>query len=149
MSKIYVDADACPVKAEVMRVAHRHKIDVIFVANSHMRLPEQWKAKLKIVENQLDAADNWIVEQLQTDDIVVTTDIPLADRAIKVHARALNSQGLIYSTENIGDVLATRNLMSSLRESGEVMGGPTPFQKKDRSRFLEVLEQIVQDVKRR
>jgi len=144
---IYVDADACPVKQEVMRVAKRHKLEVTFIANAWMRLPEDWGAKLVVVENQVDAADDWIAERASKDDIVVTTDIPLADRAIKAGARVLNPQGVVYSTENIGDILATRDLLSSLREAGETLGGPAPFQKKHRSRFLQALEQLIQDIK--
>jgi len=130
-----------------MRVAKRHKLEVTFIANAWMRLPEEWGAQLVVVENQVDAVDDWIVERVSKDDVVVTTDIPLADRAIKAGARVLNPQGVIYSTENIGDILATRDLLSSLRESGEVLGGPAPFQKKDRSRFLEALEQLIRDIK--
>jgi uncharacterized protein YaiI (UPF0178 family) len=145
---IYVDSDACPVKSEVMRVATRHQLEVVFVANSWMRLPEDWNAKLMIVENQLDAADDWIVEQLKINDVVITADIPLVDRAIKAGARVINPHGKVYSADNIGSILATRDLLTSLRNAGEITGGPAPFKKEDRSYFLQELEKILQEIKR-
>ena len=144
---IYVDADACPVKAEVMRVAKRHGLKVIFVANARMRLSEEWDATLVVVDNQLDAADNWIVEHVLKDDIVVTGDIPLADRAIKSEAKVIQSNGDILAHENIGHILGMRNLMHELRDAGEFTGGPAPFRKEDRSEFLQALEQIIQKLK--
>lgn len=145
---IYVDADACPVKAEVMRVAQRYGMEVTFVANSWMRLPEDWNAKLEVVEGSFDAADDWIAERLQKDDIVVTSDVPLAYRSIKAGARVIGPQGRLYTEENIGDILATRDLLHELRGAGEMTGGPPPFQKKDRSNFLQGLDQIIQEIKR-
>jgi len=145
---IYVDSDACPVKQEVCRVAKRCRINVIFVSNSPMRIPDQEGVKLVVVDGQLDAADDFIAEHVTNDDIVVTADIPLASRCVKSGAQVIGPTGRIYSTANIGEALATRNLLSELREAGSVTGGPPPFQKRDRSRFLQSLDQIVQSIKR-
>jgi uncharacterized protein len=146
--EIYVDADACPVKQEVCRVANRHGLKVTFVSNSPMRVPVQEGTSLVVVEGQFDAADDWIVSRLLNDDIVVTTDIPLADRCIKRGARAIAPNGRIFSEDNIGTSLATRNLLSELRGAGAITGGPPPFQKEDRSRFLHGLDQIIQNIRR-
>ncbi len=145
---IYVDSDACPVKSEVVRVAKRYGLPVTFVSNSWMRLPEEWDVKLVVVEGQFDAADDWIVEHVAKNDVVVTADIPLAHRSIKAGARVIGPQGRLYSEENIGNILATRDLLHVLRGSGDNLGGPAPFQKEDRSRFLQGLDQIIQDIKR-
>ena len=147
MTAIYVDSDACPVKPEVVRVAKRYGLAVTFVSNSWMRLPEDWGAKLQVVDGQFDAADNWIVEQVVKNDIVVTADIPLAHRCIQAGARVIGPQGRLYTDENIGNILATRDLMHVLRGSGDNLGGPAPFQKEDRSRFLQGLDQVIQDIK--
>ena len=146
---IYVDSDACPVKPEVMRVAKRCSIEVIFVSNSWMRLPEDWKARLEVVEGTFDAADDWIVEHVAKDDIVVTGDIPLAHRSIQAGARVIAPDGRLFTEENIGNLLATRDLLHVLRGAGEVTGGPAPFQKEDRSRFLQGLDQIIQDIRKK
>ena len=148
MLDIYVDADACPVKQEVCRVAKRYRMNVTFVSNARMRLPYQEGVKLVVVEGQLDAADDFIVENVTKDDIVVTADIPLAFRCIKSGAQVIGPNGRLFSIDNIGDALATRNLLSELREAGSITGGPPPFQKRDRSRFLQSLDQIVQSIKR-
>ncbi len=145
---IYVDSDACPVKQEVYRVAKRYRMNVTFVSNSRMRIPGQEGVKLVVVDGQLDAADDFIVENITKDDIVVTADIPLAFRCIKSGARVIGPTGRLFSIDNIGDALATRNLLSELREAGSITGGPPPFQKRDRSRFLQSLDQIVQSIKR-
>ena len=148
MTVIYVDADACPVKQEVMRVAKRYRIEVTFVSNTRMNLSEEWDAKMVVVEGQFDAADNWIVEHIAKDDVVVTADIPLAHRCILAGARVIGPQGRRITDVNIGDILATRDLLHVLRGAGENLGGPAPFQKKDRSLFLHGLDQIVQDIQR-
>ena len=148
MTAIYVDSDACPVKPEVIRVAKRYGLAVTFVSNSWMRLPEEWDAKLIVVEGQFDAADDWIVERVVKNDIVVTGDIPLAHRCIKAGARVIRPQGSLFTEENIGNILATRDLLHVLRGAGEVSGGPAPFQKEDRSHFLQGLDQIIQDIKK-
>ena len=147
MTAIYVDSDACPVKPEVVRVAKRYGLEVIFVSNSWMRLPEEWGAKLVVVEGQFDAADDWIVEHVVKNDVVVTGDIPLAHRSIKAGARVIGPQGRLFTEENIGNTLATRDLLHVLRGAGEITGGPAPFGKEDRSRFLQGLDQIIQDIK--
>jgi len=148
VTEIYVDSDACPVKPEVVRVAKRYGLGVTFVSNSWMRLPEEWGAKLVVVEGQFDAADDWIVEHVVKDDVVVTGDIPLVHRCMKAGARVIGPQGRLYTDENIGNVLATRDLLHVLRGAGEITGGPAPFQNEDRSRFLQGLDQILQDIKR-
>ncbi|MDP3980394.1 MAG: YaiI/YqxD family protein [Chlamydiota bacterium] len=146
MSIIYVDSDACPVKTEVVRVAKRHGFEVIFVANAWMRLPEEWGAKQVVVKDRFDAADDWIVEHIVKNDVVVTADIPLASRSIKEGARVIDPQGRILSDRNIGSILATRDLMHELRGMDKISGGPAPFLNKDRSRFLQELEQLIQDI---
>ncbi len=148
MTTVYVDADACPVKPEVMRVAARHGLEVVFVSNMWMRLPAEWEARQVVVENQLDAADDWIAGHVVRNDIVVTADVPLAERTIKGGARVIDPQGRVISEVNIAGIVATRDLMHDLRESGEVSGGPAPFRKEDRSRFLQELELVIQAVKR-
>lgn len=149
MLDIFVDADACPVKDAVYRVAERCKLTVTLVSNCRMRTPLHSWLKLVVVENDFDAADNWIVEHVETDDIVITADIPLADRCIKKGALVVGSTGREFTEENIGGAVAARNLMAELRESGTITGGPAPFQKKDRSRFLQVLDQMIQRVRNR
>ncbi len=149
MLEIYVDADACPVKEEAARVAKRYGLNVTYVSNSGMRIPEQEGSRLVIVEGQCDAADNWIAERAVLNDIVLTADIPLAYRAVKAGARVLDFTGRVLSEANIGQVLATRDLMRELRDAGSLTGGgPPPFQKQDRSRFLHSLDQVIQHIKR-
>lgn len=142
---IYVDADACPVKAETVKVAMRHGLPVIFVANSWMQTPRGSRTRLKVVSEGFDAADDWIVEQIEHNDIVVTADIPLASRCLKKGARVLGPSGKPFTDDNIGNALATRELMADLRAYG-VGGGPPPFDKRDRSRFLQSLELAVREV---
>lgn len=146
-SRIYVDADACPVKAETAKVATRHGLPVIFVANSWMQAPRGARSRVQVVSGGFDAADDWIVEQVRRDDIVVTADIPLASRCLELGARVLGPSGKPFTEDNIGNALATRELMTELRAYG-VGGGPPPFDRRDRSRFLEALELAVRDVTR-
>lgn len=149
MLHIYIDADACPVKQEVYRVASRYHLDVTLVANSWMRIPdEQWIA-LEVVKDAFDAADDWIVQHLQPDDIVVTADIPLADRCLKEGAYVLGPTGKPFTEDNIGETVATRDLLSELRGAGRITGGPAPLQKRDRSRFLQKLDEVIQSVRRK
>jgi hypothetical protein len=145
---IFVDADACPVKEEVYRVARRCRLEVTVVANSWMRVPDEQGITLEVVTGGFDAADDWIVEHVQADDIVVTADIPLASRCLKAGARVLGSTGRPFTEDNIGDALATRELLSELRDAGQVTGGPPPLEKRDRSRFLQELDQVIQAVRR-
>ncbi len=148
MVEIYVDADACPVKQEVCRVAERYQLKVAFVANSWMQVPKQNGTSMVVVEDQFDAADDWIVERADPGDIVITTDIPLASRCIEKGALVLSPKGKAFTEDSIGDALATRELMSGLRQSGAVTGGPPPFQKQDRSLFLQRLDQMVHAARR-
>lgn len=148
MLHIYVDADACPVKPEVYRVASRYNLDVTLVANSWMRIPHQRGLLLKVVGRGPDEADDWIVEQVQACDIVVTADIPLASRCLKKGARVIGSTGKPFTENNIGDALATRDLLAELRDIGELTGGPPPQNKRDRSRFLHQLDEVVQLIRR-
>lgn len=146
---IFIDADACPVKKEVYRVASRYRLNVTLVANSWMRVPnERWIA-IEVVEDRFDAADDWIVEHIQPHDIVVTADIPLASRCLKAGARAIGPTGKPFTKDNIGDVVATRDLLSGLRDTGEITGGPPPLKKRDRSRFLQKLDDVIQSIRNR
>ncbi|MFC1453122.1 YaiI/YqxD family protein [Verrucomicrobiota bacterium] len=149
MVHIFVDADACPVKREVYRVARRCRVDVTLVANSWMRVPAEEWLTLEVVGDALDAADDWIVEHVQEDDIVVTADIPLASRCLAASARVISPTGKPFTEYNIGDAVATRDLLSELRGAGEVTGGPPPLEKSDRSLFLQQLDQAVQSIRRR
>jgi uncharacterized protein len=144
---IFVDADACPVKQEVYRVATRYGLDVTLVANAPMRVPD-WVA-LEIVGGRSDAADDWIVEHVKPDDIVVTADILLADRCIKRGAQVIGPSGKPFSEEGIGQAVATRNLLAELRGAGEIMGGPAPLKPRDRSQFLQQLDNIIQAGRRK
>jgi uncharacterized protein YaiI (UPF0178 family) len=146
---IFVDADACPVKQEVYRVSKRYGLGVTLVAGSWMRIPEAAGVTLKVVDQGMDAADDWIVKHVEADDIVITSDIPLASRCVAKGASVLGSTGKPFTDDNIGPALATRNLLSELRELGEIAGGPPPFGKRDRSRFLEALDKTINDIRRK
>lgn len=145
--RIFVDADACPVKAETVKVAVRHGLHVTFVANSWMQLPRGQRVHMQVVSGAFDAADDWIIEQLAAGDIVVTADIPLASLALKKGARVLGPGGKPFTDDNIGNALATRELMADLRAYG-VGGGPPPFAQRDRARYLQALELVVREVLR-
>ena len=146
---IYVDADACPVKEEVYRVAERCRCKVFVVTNQGMRVPRGDSVELVLVGDAFDAADDWIAERVTGSDIVITEDIPLASRCLEKKALVLAPRGRRFSEDSIGDALATRELMSQLRDLGEVSGGPRPFEKRDRSLFLQRLDQAIQEVQRR
>jgi len=143
MTEIYVDADACPVKEEVYRVARRYELSVVLVSNAWLRAPNEEWLELVVVGAELDAADAWIVEHVTGDDIVVTADIRLAALCLEKGAGVLGPRGRPFTEDSIGGALATRELMSQLREMGEVSGGPPPFEKRDRSQFLQALDQMV------
>jgi uncharacterized protein YaiI (UPF0178 family) len=143
---IFVDADACPVKDEIYRVAQRYGLKVTLVANSWMRAPQNKFIHLEVVPDGFDAADDWIAEQTGQDDIVITADIPLAGRCLKKGARVLGPSGKPFTEDNIGSALATRELLSELRDMGEIGGGPPPFSKRDRSLFLQKLDQMINAV---
>jgi hypothetical protein len=147
--EIYIDADACPVKDEALRVASRHNVKVHMVSNSWMRLDKSPQINRVVVPEGPDVADDWIADHIKADDIAITSDIPLASRCIKQGARVLAPTGKIFTTDSIGMALAVRDLMTQLRETGEVTGGPSGFTKKDRSRFLSSLEETIQKSKRR
>jgi uncharacterized protein len=147
--KIYVDADASPVKNEVIRVAKRYGLKVNLVSNSRMRAPQEDWLEVVIVEGQFNAADDWIVEHAGEDDIVITGDIPLASRCLEKNALVLGPAGRVFTEESIGEALASRELLSHLRDLGTITGGPAPFEKRDRSRFLQRLDETVQAIRGR
>ena len=142
MPAIYVDADGCPVKDEVYRVAERYGLGVKLVANSWMRTPGHAWVELVLVDDGFDAADDWIAEHAAECDVVVTTDIPLASRCLKNGASVLGPKGRAFTEESIGNALAGREASSFLREMGVMTGGPAPFTKRDRSRFLQELDKL-------
>ncbi len=144
MITLFVDADACPVKDEVYRVARRYRLPVRVVANSRMRVPVDPLFQMVVVTGHFDAADDWIVEHIQAGDIAVTADIPLAARCLAKGARVLDAKGRVFTEESIGDVLANRELMAYLRDMGGIAGGPAPYEQRDRSRFLQYLDDLIQ-----
>ena len=146
---IYIDADACPVKEEIYRVARRYGIKVLVVANAPIRVPGDDLIELVVVRGGFDAADDRIVECVAAGDIVVTSDIPLADRCIRSGARVLTPKGIEFTEDAIGEALATRALLDMLRQSGEIGGGPAPFARADRSRFLGKLDELIHAVRRK
>lgn len=148
MLHIYVDADACPVKPEVYRVAGRYRLDVTLVANQWMRIPNDPRLSLQVVTDGFDGADDWIVEHVKPDDIVVTADIPLAGRCLKKGAQIIGPTGKPFTENNIGDSVAIRDLLSDLRSAGEITGGPPPLTKRDKSRFLQELDRVIQSIRR-
>ena len=149
MLHIFVDADACPVKDEVYRVAARYGLSVTLVAGSWMRTPENPKVELRVVGGGIDIADDWIVEHAGVGDIVVTADIPLAARCLALGATVIGYAGPPFTADNIGAALATRGLLSELRDLGEITGGPPPFAKRDRSAFLQRLDESIHAIRRR
>lgn len=148
MTEIFVDADACPVKDEALKVAQRHGLAIHYVSNSWMRLPEGELVRRVVVADGLDAADNWIAERITAADIAVTADIPLAARCLKSGAAVLGPAGKPFTHEGIGMALAMRELSQHLRETGESRGFNASFAPRDRSRFLEALENAVQAKRR-
>lgn len=145
---IYVDADACPVKAEIYKVAERHAVPVLVVSNSFINIPRHPLFERMIVGEGLDVADDWIAERVGQGSIVITADIPLADRCIKAGALAIAPNGRAFTPDSIGMALATRNLMTDLREAGTVTGGPKPFSPRDRSSFLSELDLAIRRLRR-
>ncbi len=140
---ILVDADACPVKEEVYKVAWRYNVPVKLVANMYLRIPRHALLEMVVVSDGFDAADDWIAEQATPASIVITADIPLADRCLKAGALVLKSNGQAFTDDMIGSALATRAIMADLRSGGDQIGGPPPFSKQDRSRFLSSLDEAV------
>ena len=143
MVKIYVDADACPVKKEIERIAIRHDLITYMVCDGGIRPSRNPLIRLVVVNQALDAADNWIVDHIRKTDICVTNDIPLAELCLKKGALAIKPNGKRFTENNIGMAIATRDIMGKIRESGEVTSGPPPFSKADRSKFLNYMETIV------
>ena len=147
--RIFVDGDACPVKDEVYRVARRYEIKVLVVSNASLFVPTSPLIEMVVVKGGFDSADDWIVENIAADEIAITSDIPLAARCLEKGARALGPKGHAFSDETIGEALATRALMDMLRQSGVIGGGPAPFAKEDRSRFLSKLDDTIQAIRRK
>ncbi len=148
MLEIYVDADACPVKDEVYRVARREGLKVWVVTNGGVRIPDDPQIERVIVPEGLDRADDWIAKKIGAGDLAITADVPLASRCVKSGARAIAPDGKAFTASSIGAQLATRNLLTSLREAGEIRGGGRPFTKQDRSRFLSALDHAIQAIRR-
>lgn len=146
--RIFVDADACPVKDEVYRVAARHRLPVVVVAVGFIRVPQDPLIERVAAGNSPDAADDWIAERAGTTDIVITADVPLASRCVKSGATVIAPNGRPYTEDSIGMTLAVRNLMHDLRSAGEVTGGPRPFSPRDRSVFLSALEEAIRRLQR-
>jgi len=143
---VYVDADACPVKEETYRVAARYGLPVTLVANTWMRVPGDGSVELVVVKGDLDAADDWIAEHAGEGDVVITADVPLAARCVAKGARVIAPRGKEFSEDSMGDALATRDLLAQLREAGVVSTGPPPFEKRDRSRFLQSLDTVIRSL---
>jgi uncharacterized protein len=145
---IYIDGDACPVKDEVYRVAGRYQIKVYVVANTSIRVPASELVEGVVVRGGFDAADDWIAERIGPGDIAITSDIPLAERCLRAGARVIGPKGDEFTEDAIGNALATRALMDMLRQGGVIAGGPAPFAKADRSRFLSKLDDAIQAIRR-
>jgi uncharacterized protein YaiI (UPF0178 family) len=146
--EVYVDADGCPVKDETFRVAGRYGVKVWVVANAWLRVPDDPLITRVTVGEGLDRADDWIAERIGPGDVAITADVPLAARCVKQGARALAPNGRPFTEASIGSDLASRNLMTALREAGEIRGGGRPFTKHDRARFLNALDAAIQAIRR-
>ncbi|MET0272735.1 MAG: YaiI/YqxD family protein [Phenylobacterium sp.] len=147
--RIFIDADACPVKDEVYKVAARYGLHTFVVSNSFIQIPPSALISRMIVDAGPDVADDWIADQAEPGDIVVTNDIPLADRVLKKDAAAIAPNGRPFTPDSIGQALAQRSIMEHIRSTGEITGGPRPFQRDDRSRFLQALDEAVNREKRK
>ncbi len=148
-TRIYVDADACPVKDEIYRVAARHGLAVTVVAGQFIRVPQDPMIERTAAGSAMDAADDWIAARAGQGDIVITSDIPLASRCVKAGSEVIAPNGKPFTEQSIGMTLAVRNLMTDLRSSGEVTGGPKSFAARDRSTFLSALDQTIRRIQRR
>ncbi|MCX5804690.1 MAG: YaiI/YqxD family protein [Proteobacteria bacterium] len=148
MITIYVDADASPVKNESIKVAKRYGLKIFFVSNFKMKIPKDELIETVVVSDSLDAADDWIVDHIVEKDIVVSADVPLVSRCIKKGARVLDPNGRVFTEESIGEALAHRDLMTYLRDLGTMTGGSTPRKKRDSSRFLQRLDDLIQAILR-
>jgi uncharacterized protein YaiI (UPF0178 family) len=148
MTEIYIDADACPVKEETLRVARRHGLKTYIVSDGGVRPERDALVEMVYVASGEDAADNWIAENIARADVCVTNDIRLAARCLDAGAKAIKPNGEAFSEAGIGMAVANRNLMADLRETGQVTGGPAPFSKADRAKFLDRLEHLVRTARR-
>jgi len=146
--EIYVDADACPVKNEIYRVAERHGLKVFVVSNTPIMVPREPWIERVVVSGAMDAADDWIAERAGKGDIVVTADVPLASRGVKAGAVVIAPNGKPFDEDSIGMTVATRNLLHELRSAGAITGGPKPFDQRDRSQFLSSLDRAIVRLKR-
>lgn len=147
MLDIYIDADGCSVKNEIYKVAARYKLKVIVVANQYLNVPLDVNIRMEVVSDSFDAADDWIIEKITEDDLLVTSDLLLAERAIKKKARVLGAKGRELDAENIGSALASRELSAHLRDLGTMGTGPSAMTKSDRSQFLSKMDQIIQSIR--
>ncbi|WP_169475033.1 MULTISPECIES: YaiI/YqxD family protein [unclassified Novosphingobium] len=147
--QILIDADACPVKEETYKVAFRYNVPVVVVSNSPIRVPRDPLISRKVVSEAFDAADDWIVENTVAGTVVITADILLADRCLKLGATVIAPNGTPFTSASIGSAIAMRAIMSDLRAGGEQVGGPAPFSKTDRSRFLSALDQALTRLRQR
>jgi uncharacterized protein len=143
MPRILVDADACPVKEEIYKVAFRHQVPVTIVSNQRIRVPDHPLIRQQTVSDAFDAADDWIAEAAGADTVVITADILLADRCLKAGAAVIAPTGRPFTSSSIGTAIATRAIMADLRAGGDQIGGPRPFAKGDRSRFLSALDEAL------
>lgn len=149
MTEIFIDGDACPVKDEVYAVAARLGLAVVVVANQRIHIPRDLGVDMVVVEEGPDAADDWIAKEIRAGDVVITADIPLAARCLESGAAVLGTNGREFTPDSIGSALATREIKASIRESGVITGGPPPLTRRDRSRFSNVLDRVVQTAMRR
>lgn len=147
--RIFIDADACPVKDETYKVAARYGLKTWVVSNSFIQIPQSALIERRIVDAGPDVADDWIAGEAQPGDIVVTNDIPLADRVLKAGAAAIAPNGRAFTHDSIGSALAQRSIMEHIRSTGEITGGPRPFGPADRSRFLQALDEAVNRERRK
>ena len=148
MIRVLIDADACPVKEETYKVAFRHDVPVAVVSNSPIRIPVHPLIERVIVSANFDAADDWIAERANSDAVCITADILLAERCLKAGATVIAPNGRPFTSASIGGAIATRAIMADLRAGGDIVGGPPPFSKADRSRFLSALDEAIVRLKR-
>jgi uncharacterized protein YaiI (UPF0178 family) len=148
MLQIFVDADACPVKDEVYKVTMRHEVAVTIISNAPIRIPHHPLISREVVSDAFDAADDWIAQRANANSIVITGDILLADRCLKAGAKVIGNNGKPFTPGSIGGAIATRAIMADLRAGIDSIGGPPPFSKADRSRFLQTLDETLVTLKR-
>ena len=147
--QVFIDADACPVKDEIYKVAERYGLKTYVVSNAFMMIPRSPMIERVVVDAGPDVADDWIAEHVAAGDVAVTNDIPLAERVLQAGGHALAPNGKPFTENSIGAAIAQRSLMEQLRSTGDIMGGPKPFDRNDRSRFLQALDEIIQKERRR